>query len=75
MCHNASIYETLANIPDNMSHASAYVDIYQAHSSETLVQKTAALCKIILTALQLVIQFLLKSSFSMALGSPFVNPN
>jgi hypothetical protein len=58
------IYETLASIPDTLAHASTYIEIYKAHSSETLVQKTAALCKRILISLQLIIQFFLRSSFS-----------
>ena len=59
-----SISETLASIPEILAHGSAYVDIYKAHSSEALVQKTAALYKSILVALQLIIKFFLKSSFS-----------
>ena len=58
------IYETLASIPDTLAHASTYIDIYKVHSSDILVQQTAALCKSILVLLQLIVQFFLKSSFS-----------
>ncbi|RDL36240.1 Uncharacterized protein BP5553_06852 [Venustampulla echinocandica] len=58
-----TIHETLASIPDTLAHANAYVEIYKAHSSESLVQKTAALCKSIMISLQLIIQFFLKGSF------------
>lgn len=58
------IYETLASIPDTLAHANTYIEIYKAHSSETLVRKTAVLFKSILISLQLIIQFFLRSSFS-----------
>ncbi|KAG8526825.1 uncharacterized protein KY384_008254 [Bacidia gigantensis] len=57
------IYETLASIPDALTHASTYIEIYNAHSSEALVEKTAALCKCILVLLQLIVRFFLKGSF------------
>jgi hypothetical protein len=59
-----SIYEALASIPDTLAHASTYVEIYKAHSSTALVQKTAELCKCILVTLRLIIEFFLKSSIS-----------
>ena len=58
------IYETLAEIPDTLTHASAYIDIYKAHLSESLVRNTAALCKCILVLLRSIVQFFLRSSFS-----------
>lgn len=59
-----AIYDTLAGIPDSLAHAKAYVEIYKAHTSTSLVKNTAALCKSILVSLQLIIRFFLKGSFS-----------
>ncbi|CAN9187347.1 unnamed protein product, partial [Alternaria alternata] len=58
-----AIYEALASIPEALSHASAYVEIYKAHSSDALVKKTAELCKNILVVLRVIVEFFAKSSW------------
>lgn len=62
---NKSIYEALATIPDVLKHADTYVAIYKAGASTALVRKTADLCKVILTTLRLIIEFISKRSMSM----------
>lgn len=58
---NKTISEALASIPDTLTHASTYVEIYKSHSSDALVEMTAALCKCILHTLRLIVDYFLKN--------------
>ena len=64
------VLQAIEDIPDIVTRAEMYIDIYRVHPSRRLNQATAALFKAVLVSLRLILEYFKRKSLGISSTDP-----